>query len=280
MQQTPYRTRSGFTLIELLVVISIIALLIGILLPVLAGARETARASACLSKVRSLVQATAMYGAENDEYVMPFSGKAPTTNAFAYWHYGLIPRFLQQSAQNFTTAQVQQEYLTCPSDELAFVGATAGERDLNPSYGYNVEMGRAWVNPATNTLQGAGVGRVVRRQSAFLSPTELVLFGDSWHPNENPAVFGGNRPAGGIRSSGIHFMYNANFSYAGTFKAYRNTVINGTRHNEDSGNVGYLDGHAARVTLEDVKTLSADPTLIPAVADRQEIWDTAWGAAR
>ncbi len=44
----------GFTLIELLVVISIIALLVGILLPVLGNTREAARSSLCLSNQRQL----------------------------------------------------------------------------------------------------------------------------------------------------------------------------------------------------------------------------------
>lgn len=58
------RTR-GFTLIELLVVISIIALLIGILLPVLGNARESARAGVCLTNLRSAGQGMHTYAADS-----------------------------------------------------------------------------------------------------------------------------------------------------------------------------------------------------------------------
>lgn len=56
------RGRVAFTLIELLVVVAIIALLVAILLPSLAAAREGARSMACLSNLKQLCTATVMYG--------------------------------------------------------------------------------------------------------------------------------------------------------------------------------------------------------------------------
>ena len=55
------KTARAFTLIELLVVIAVIALLIGILLPALAGARLSARSLACGAKLKQMGVATSLY---------------------------------------------------------------------------------------------------------------------------------------------------------------------------------------------------------------------------
>ena len=57
--------RGGFTLIEMLTVIAIIALLISILLPSLASAREQAKRAYCLANLRSIGQASHAYATES-----------------------------------------------------------------------------------------------------------------------------------------------------------------------------------------------------------------------
>ncbi|MDH4201699.1 MAG: prepilin-type N-terminal cleavage/methylation domain-containing protein [Phycisphaerae bacterium] len=65
-----YKTRA-FTLIELLVVIGIIAVLLGVIVPSLAKAKEQCREVICRSNLRQLVMANLGYAAENNsEFVL------------------------------------------------------------------------------------------------------------------------------------------------------------------------------------------------------------------
>jgi prepilin-type N-terminal cleavage/methylation domain-containing protein len=136
----------GFTLIELLVVISIIALLVGILLPALGAARKTAMRAKCLSNLHQWAVGANAYGADNDD-VFPtrYRGPNDVLPAFGGPHqYARLLRF--DMVKSFFDPYLQGEDSTrCPDytwqayddpwdDQWARVGIKAGDYGLYVGY--------------------------------------------------------------------------------------------------------------------------------------------------
>ena len=107
--------RRAFTLIELLVVIAIIAILAAILFPVFAQAREAARKTQCISNMKQMGTAIAMYRQDYDEtfpMAYYYLNDNSSANGYAQWS-----GFCQPYIKNWGI-------FVCPSDKLKGMAPT------------------------------------------------------------------------------------------------------------------------------------------------------------
>lgn len=95
------RASHGFSLIELLVVVAIVSLLMGLLLPAMSGARESARKAGCLTRLGQIMRASTMYQDDHDDY---FPIRHPEQSGFYsnYNHGGRYPMWDSRSNRHFT----------------------------------------------------------------------------------------------------------------------------------------------------------------------------------
>ncbi len=93
---------AAFTLVELLVVISIIAILIALLLPALAAAKEDANATICANNLRQMAVAVQEYQDSWRGARFPY-GHDATTGELEGWVLPLAPYFTSSQKQSSTT---------------------------------------------------------------------------------------------------------------------------------------------------------------------------------
>ena len=179
------RSAGAFTLIELLVVISIIALLIGILLPALGAARASARTVQCLSNIRQMNMAVLNYATDNKDELPSTATDLNGDGAIDSWFDArMIGYYLPDSGVS-GTASIDGFAFVCPGDDQSVrtysynTYAASDAKKLLGGAGYNGSSGAVWDLNAGDQ-------------------TQLILFGENWGRFGAPPTLFSNATMGGV----------------------------------------------------------------------------------
>jgi len=176
------KRKKGFTLIELLVVVAIIALLISILLPSLARAREIAKRAVCASNLRGVGQAMKVYSNDNADWFpcTAFEDQASGDGANAITYVTYL------GANITVPLTTDLQMAVHPSRSLFMLvidGSCTPKQFTCPSSGDSEDDLRNYVG--TPTASQLGKDRFDFRGYPFLSYGYQLPFGPKARPNEN-----------------------------------------------------------------------------------------------
>ncbi len=124
---------SAFSLIEMLAVIGILSLLVGLLLPALHGARESARTLVCKSNLRSLITAMHLYSTDSEGVVVPAYNMRGVTGSRLYPFDGWGP-ILDRGGYLEGNATLNDNPFACPNttDVAGMALSQTGSNPDNP----------------------------------------------------------------------------------------------------------------------------------------------------
>lgn len=186
---------TGFTLIELLVVISIIAVLMGVLMPALSTAKKMAQSIGCSSNLRSLMIAWRMYADQNDDkLVAAQDGITGRPNWFTGWmDFTTDP--VNWDIENDMTKSPLWGYVgkdpkifKCPADRAKVANSLGAIVPRVRSNSMSQVFGRGeWLDRVNNGNQQ--VWRTYSKLSTIINPVKTWVFIDEHPDSINDAAF-------------------------------------------------------------------------------------------
>lgn len=213
-------SKKAFTLIELLVVIAILAMLIGILMPALAKARQQGKAAVCLSNLHQMFIAAQNYASNNDDYYPPAYLLDPDPMdplaINAAWDFTSTKDWntMEESSEPGILWQdeVVEELHQCPS----FRGES-NSSSVYSGYNYNTSyIGHGSAETVSTPAKASGINNSYK----------CALFGD------------------GQYYDGANKFMRSPWTHDGDLFSFRAAGTQGYRHSNKT-NVAWCDGHVS-----------------------------------
>ena len=250
--------RRAFTLVELLVVIGIIALLVGILLPALGRARESASKLACASNLRQLGTAYIMYCNDNrGVFPAPGSGNDPRPEDWIYWQTNrstfvatLGPGTFADGRLMKYLGKVSEAVFRCPSD------TNYASRASGSQYRYSYVVNNKMTADYKLTYV---TGTVAKKLSNVRLTSQKVLL----YEEDDTSIDDGSGWVDGTKLNTLSVRHDRQHRYP------ENLAANPMPNIDRFGMVVYCDGHSDAMTR---KLFHSTTTSSPAVLKYIDPW--------